>query len=64
VRCPSEPADSVSKTGCPHAFRWICHPSCPLPLPEVLRRTLSCDIVQRVPEGWSLLPELDRPSTE
>jgi len=46
-----------------YAFRWICHPACPPPLPEALRPTSSCDAVLRVPKGWSLLPGFDRPST-
>jgi len=44
--------------------RWICHLSCPLPLPEVLRRIPPCDVSLRVPERWSLLPDFDRPSTD
>jgi len=64
VRCPIELADSVARTVCPYAIRWMCHPSCPLPLPEALRLAAPCDAVLRVLEGWSLPPEFCRPSTD
>jgi len=64
VRCPIELTDSVAEIGYPHAIRWMCHPSCPLPLPEALRPASPCDDALRVPEGWSLPPEFCRPSTD
>jgi len=56
VRCPIELTNSVAETGCSRAFRWICHPSCPLPLPEVLRlarlATLPASARRMKPVAW------------